>query len=98
MKPINCPKCSSKELSFRGYRYNKNGKKRLRQCKDCNHTFTDDDGFKHMTYPKEVVKEAVRLYSKGGVSFSGVAEKLYKKFNLKVSRSLILFWVKKFKG
>ena len=98
MKNANCPECKSKNIVFNGWRYNKNGNKRLRKCNDCSYIFTLDDGFKGMTYKKEIVKEAVRIYSKGDISLSIVSERLLKKFGLKISRSLILFWCKKFKN
>jgi transposase-like protein len=64
-KIYKCPKCGSTDTLWRGYRYNKSSKKRLRKCKHCGRKFTPDDGFLRMRRPKESIVEAVSLYIDG---------------------------------
>lgn len=59
-----CPKCGSRNSVWRGYRYNKTGKKRLRKCKNCGVNFTPDDGFLRRRFQKEHIVEAVSLSTK----------------------------------
>lgn len=94
-REFSCPKCWSVDTTWRGYRYNKSGKKRLRQCKGCGTKFTPDDGFLRMRYKKEIIIEAVGLYNRG-LSLSAVADHLWQHHNTRVSRWAILLWVRKY--
>jgi len=60
-----CPQCGSRDSVWRGYRYNKSGKKRLRKCKNCGVIFTPDDSFLRRRFQKEHIVEAVSLYQSG---------------------------------
>lgn len=41
-KVISCPKCNSTNYMKQGFKFQKNGKKQMCQCKDCNGWFTID--------------------------------------------------------
>lgn len=89
-----CPYCGGRDVLFRGYRYNKNSKKRMRLCKRCNRKYTPDDGFLRMRFRAEDVKLAVSLRKKG---FSLAETQLHlKRRGIKVSRWTISKWERKF--
>lgn len=90
-----CPKCKSTESIWKGYRYNKSGKKRKRKCLKCNTYFTPNDGFLRMRFKKEVIIEAVGLFI-AGLSLSRVKNHMWQHHNVKISRPIILYWVDKF--
>ena len=39
-RPYKCPKCSSTNTTWKGYRKRREGKVRLRKCRDCKRKFT----------------------------------------------------------
>lgn len=86
-----CPKCGSRDSVWRGYRYNKSGKKRLRKCKKCGVNFTPDDGFLRRRFQKEHIVEAVSLYQ-SGLSLSKVKDHMWQHHGVKISRWMILLW------
>lgn len=86
-----CPKCGSKDSVWRGYRYNKSVKKRLRKCKNCGTKFTPDDGFLRRRFQKEHIVEAVSLYLRG-LSLGKVKDYMWQHHGVKVSRWMILLW------
>ena len=86
-----CPECGSLDSVWRGYRYNKAVKKRLRKCKSCGTKFTPDDGFLRRRFQKAHIVEAVSLY-KSGLSLGKVKDYLWQHHGVKVSRWMILLW------
>ncbi|MDO9096813.1 MAG: hypothetical protein Q7U60_01645 [Candidatus Methanoperedens sp.] len=86
-----CPECGSLDGVWRGYRYNKSAKKRLRKCKSCGAKFTPDDGFLRRRFQKEHIVEAVSLY-KSGLSLGKVKDYMWQHHGVKVSRWMILLW------
>lgn len=90
-----CPNCGGADTVWRGYRYNKSGKKRLRHCNKCGRKYTPDDGFLRMRKPKEAIVEAVSLYI-DGLSLSKVKKHLWQHHGVNVSRWAILTWVRKY--
>ncbi len=86
-----CPKCGSLDSVWRGYRYNKSVKKRLKKCKICGTKFTPDDGFLRRRFQKEHIVEAVSLYQ-SGLSLSKVKDRMWQHRKVKVSRWMILLW------
>lgn len=86
-----CPKCGSQDSVWRGYRYNKSVKKRLRKCKSCGTKFTPDDGFLRRRFQKEHIVEAVSLYLRG-LSLGKVKDYMWQHHGVKVSRWMILLW------
>ena len=90
-----CPTCKSENTVWRGYRYNQSGKHHLRKCNDCDRKFTPDDGFLRMRKPKDAILEAISLYN-DGLSLSKVKNHLWQHHGVKVSRWMILRWVRKY--
>ncbi|MBI4021568.1 MAG: hypothetical protein HY369_04975 [Candidatus Aenigmarchaeota archaeon] len=89
-----CPTCNAKQVVYRGYRYNRKTRKRLRLCTACGRKFTPDDGFFRMRFsPKEITK-AVALYKKG-FSLAEVKVRM-EQDDVKVSRWTILRWSRKY--
>ncbi len=86
-----CPECGSLDSVWRGYRYNKSAKKRLRKCKRCGTKFTPDDGFLRRRFQKEHIVEAVSLYQ-SGLSLGKVKDYMWQHHGVKVSRWMILLW------
>lgn len=92
---MECPYCGSKDIVYRGYRYNQRTKKRLRLCKSCGRKFTLRDDFWRMRFSKEDIVKAVSLY-KQGFSLAEVKKHLEKYEGIRVSRWTILCWYKKY--
>ncbi len=92
---MDCPYCKSKETVWRGYRYNRATKKRLRLCKKCGRKFTPDDRFLRMRFRKDHILKAIKLYDQG-LSSSDVVRTLKKEFGIKVSRWTIICWGRKY--
>lgn len=92
-----CPNCGSRDSVWRGYRYNRSVKKRLRKCKSCGAKFTPDDGFLRRRFQKEHIAEAVSLYQ-SGLSLSKVKEHMWRHHEVKVSRWMILLWHRDYSG
>lgn len=86
-----CPECGSMDSVWRGYRYNKSARKRLRKCKNCGTKFTPDDGFLRRRFKKEQIIEAVSLYQ-SGLSLGKVKDYMWQHHGVKVSRWMILLW------
>lgn len=86
-----CPECGGMDSVWRGYRYNKSAKKRLRKCKICGIKFTPDDGFLRRRFKKERIIEAVSLY-RDGLSLGKVKDYMWQHHGVKVSRWMILLW------
>jgi len=94
-KGIICPNCNSSKVAKKGFRYNQCGKKQKYQCTECKTWFVYDDGFKRMRKPKEAIVKAIHQIN-DGLSLSKVQNHLYQHDNLAVSRTGILYWVKKY--
>jgi len=90
-----CPKCSSFNTVWRGYRHNKSGKKHLRKCNDCDRSFTPDDGFLRMRFKKEHIVEAVSLRV-NGLSISQVVNHMWQHHGIKIDEKTVRDWVKKY--
>ena len=95
MNSVHCRFCKSTNLGNYGYRYTKRGKKKRYKCKDCNRTFTPDDGFLKMKHTPKLVVESVQLYLEG-LSLSKVQYHIKSSYGVQVSRSNILYWIKKY--
>lgn len=97
MTSIRCPKCKSDTAARKGFRQNQSGKKQKYQCtkKDCKTWFVYDDGFKRMRKPKEAIVRAIHQLN-DGLSLSKVKNHLYQHDDVEISRSGILYWVKKY--
>lgn len=94
-KGVICPNCNSSRVAKKGFRYNRCGKKQKHQCTDCKSWFVIDDGFKRMRKPKKAIVKAIHQIN-DGLSLSKVQNHLYQHDNITVSRSGILYWVKKY--
>ncbi len=92
-----CPQCGSSDSVWRGYRYNKSTKKRLRKCNSCGAKFTPDDGFLRRRFQKEHIVEAVSLH-RSGLSLGKVKDYLWQRYGVKVSRWMILLWSRDYSG
>ena len=89
-----CPKCGSTASVWRGYRYNKSGKKHMRECRECGTKFTPNNGFLRMRYRPDDIKYAVKMYEKGKSSAQVVD--LMKARGIKVSRWTVIKWARKY--
>jgi len=92
---MTCPYCRSKQTVWRGYRYNRATKKRLKLCRRCGRKFTPNDKFLRMRFRKEHILKAVKLYDQG-LSSADVVRRLKKDFDIKVSRWTIICWSRKY--
>lgn len=92
---ISCPYCSSKDIVWRGYRYNEKTKKHLRLCKKCGRKFTEKDAYFRMRFSPQEIRRGVALYRKG-YSLAEVKLKMERE-GVRVSRWTILKWHRKYK-
>jgi len=94
-KPKECPKCKSADIIKWGFRFNHTSKKRRYLCKNCNDTFTVDDGFWHKKKKRETITACLDLYM-NGMSLRKVSAHM-KQFGIEgVGRSAILEWLRKY--
>jgi transposase-like protein len=94
-KNLKCPKCKSRKIVYRGFRYNENSEKRLRLCKNCGRKFTEDDGFLRMRFDKKDILRAVQL-KKRGYSLNDIKQELKSREGIDVSRWGISKWIRKY--
>lgn len=90
-----CPKCKSKNIFKRGFRYNKSGKKQKYLCSKCEHWFVEDDGFKRMRHKPKIISRAIHMHN-DGMSFADIKNHLWQYDNVKVSREGIRKWHAKY--
>jgi len=94
-KPKECPKCKGKDIIKWGFRFNHSTKKRRYLCKNCNDTFTVDDGFWHKKKKRETITACLDLYM-NGMSLRKISTHL-KQFGVEgAGRSAILEWLHKY--
>lgn len=90
-----CPHCKATNSVKHGIRKNKSGFVQIHLCKNCNKFFTKRNGFEKMKTKPEIIVDALDLRAKG-LSFGKISDFLYQKYKVKVLRSNILYWQKKF--
>lgn len=90
-----CPKCKSKNIWKRGFRYNKLLKKQKYHCKDCNFWFIENDGFKRMRNKKEIIARAIHMHN-DGFSLFKVQYHLWQHDGVKVTRQAVGYWCRKY--
>ncbi|MGB9635860.1 MAG: hypothetical protein ACPL1Y_01240 [Thermoplasmata archaeon] len=92
---MKCIFCNNEEIVKAGKRYNKYGTKQIYKCKKCERRFVEDDGFKNMTYPKELVAKVLHLRVEG-MSLSKVREYIWQHEGYRLYDGTILYWEKKY--
>lgn len=90
-----CENCESIEVTKKGFRYNKMGKKQKYQCLSCHHWFVEDDGFKRMRNNPEIITRAIHQFA-DGFSLEKVKNHLYQHDETKISRWTIRKWAVKY--
>lgn len=94
-KPENCPNCKSNRIIKRGKRHTENGDVQVFGCKSCNHRFTPDNGFSRMKHEPKAITLSLDLYFKG-VSYRKITDHLKQFYELKVTHTTVIRWVKKY--
>ena len=92
---VSCPKCKSKEIIKRGFRYNRICKKQKYRCSKCGVWFVEDDGFKRMRHKPKIISRAIHMHN-DGMSFADVKNHLWQYDGVKVSREAVRKWHKKY--
>lgn len=92
---VECPYCKCKVSVKVGFRKNKSGLVRKYKCTECKRSYTPRNGFEKMRVKPEVIIAALDLRAKG-LSFGKIQQHLIDNYNVKVDRSAILYWQKKF--
>ena len=90
-----CPKCKSKNIWKRGFRYNKLSNKQKYHCKDCDNWFIEDDGFKRMRNKKENIVKAIHLHN-DGLSLFQIQNYLWQHEGVKITRQAVGYWCNKY--
>ena len=88
---MKCPNCKSADISKRGFRKNKIGKKQRFLCNNCKITFIKKDGFERMRHNKKVIARAIHMHN-DGLSLFQVQNHLWQHDGVKVSRETIRKW------
>lgn len=94
-KPFCCPQCKGNNIKKNGTRDNKRGVIQRFKCLDCNHRFIIDKGFNNMKNDPHCVLASVDLYFKG-LSYRKISDHLSQFYNIKVSQTTPMRWVKKY--
>ena len=92
---MRCPNCRSINISKRGFRNNRIGKKQRFLCNKCKSTFIKKDGFERMRHRKKDVTRAIHLHN-DGLSLFQVQNHLWQHDGVKVSRETIREWCEKY--
>lgn len=92
---VECQYCKSTNVIKRGYRYGKGGEKQRFRCKDCGHSFIDEDRLYGAKFSPEVIVSAL-LLSFEDVSYRKIANYLRQNYGTKISHVAIVKWVKKY--
>lgn len=95
MVSFDCPKCGVSDVVKRGKRKNKSGVKQLYRCNGCRKVFVEPDGFERMRYNAKTIVRAFHMHA-DGLSLSKVQNHLWQHDGVKVTRSAIASWVKKY--
>jgi transposase-like protein len=92
---MKCPNCKNTDISKRGFRYDKIGKKQRFLCNKCNQTFIKQDGFGRMRHKKKDIARAIHLHNEG-LSLFQVKDHLLQHDGVKVSRETVREWCDKY--
>jgi transposase-like protein len=92
---IQCPSCKWLETVKNGKKYTKSFVQQLYFCNTCNMNFIANMDFKRIHFRPDMVLSAVYLYNKG-VSADDVIDYMEKFNNMKLSKSSLQAWNKKY--
>lgn len=93
---VGCRFCGSRDTIKHGTRRTRVvGVRQRYLCKTCGRTFTVDDGFLGLHYPREVVTETLDLYY-SGLSLRGVAAFMRRHCTCKPSYGAVYTWIHRF--
>lgn len=92
---MECPKCKSIDISKKGFRKNKSGKKQKFQCYDCKSWFIEPNGFERMRFKPKIISRALHQHE-DGFSLSKIQNHLWQHDGVKVSRETISNWIEKY--
>jgi len=92
---MRCPNCKSTDISKRGFRKNKAGKKQRFLCNKCQSTFIKKDGFERMRHSKKIIARAIHMHN-DGLSLFQVQNHLWQHDGVRVSRETIREWGEKY--
>ena len=95
-KEILCPKCDSKEVTKRGFRYTERREKIQKYfCKSCKHRFVLDNPFFRMRNHQQMITQCTDMYY-SGMSFRKIADHLKRFFPSNIHPSTIYRWIIKY--
>lgn len=93
---IQCPNCSKKNVTKRGFRYTERREKIQKYfCKDCKHRFVLDNPFYRMRNKDLIITQTMDMYY-SGMSFRKIAQHLQRFFPKSVCHSTIYRWVMRY--
>ena len=93
---ISCRGCGSTNYKKAGIKKNKYGNAQIYRCKTCNKRFVHaEPGFERLTHGPQVIASALNMVM-SGMSYRKTAEHLYFVNNIRISHTVILYWVKKY--
>ena len=93
---ISCRGCGSTNYKKAGIKKNKYGNAQIYRCKTCNKRFVHaEPGFERLTHGPQVIASALNMVM-SGMSYRKTAEHIYFVNNIRISHTVILYWVKKY--
>jgi transposase-like protein len=92
---MKCPNCKSTNISKRGFRKNKIGRKQRFLCNKCSSTFIKKDGFERARHKKKDIARAIHMHN-DGLSLFQVQNHLWQHDGVRVSRETIREWCEKY--
>lgn len=88
---VTCKYCGSKNVVKNG----KKGYTQLYLCRDCGHTFVDNDALPGMRFPSTQIASAVSMFY-DGLSIDAIRRQLQSMYNIYPSDSTVYEWIIKF--
>ena len=92
---LKCPKCKSKNIVKRGFRYNRVRKKQKYRCLECERWFIEADGFARMRHKPKDIARAIHMRNEG-LSLFQVKNLMWQHDGVKVTKRTISQWTKKY--
>jgi len=95
VRRMKCPNCKSTNVSKKGFRHNKTGKKQRYLCNKCKNNFIKKDGFERMRHNKKIISRAIHMHN-DGLSLFQVQNHLWQHDGVRVSRETVREWCDKY--
>ncbi len=93
---LKCINCKGENVVKKGKRQRNFGSVQTYYCKKCGRSFVDKT-FQNRTYPIRIVFDALNFYNLG-YSYDETCKIINKKFKIRIYKSTIYYWIKKYQN